>query len=60
MRLKNIKQSKKILDKTISLHLKSKDYELLKKKADQFCEGNVSAWIRFASIHYHPKKKDLE
>lgn len=30
------------------------------KKAHQFADGNVSQWVRFASLNFKPKKEDFE
>lgn len=48
--------------KTKILNLKCTDEEILemKKNAEQFSSGNLSAWIRFAAIKLKPTKKFLE
>jgi hypothetical protein len=48
--------------KTKILNLKCTDDEIseMKKNAELFSGGNLSAWIRFASIKLRPSKKFLE
>lgn len=47
------------LEKTINVKVNVNSYEMMKKLADKFCGGNLSTWIRFSSINFIPKKKDL-
>ena len=60
MRLKAISPRKRILNKTITLHIKEEDLEKIKALADKYAQGNLSAWIRYAAVNHTPKKSDLE
>jgi hypothetical protein len=35
------------------------EYNVIKAKAEQFANGNVSAWLRYTGKRYTPKKKEL-
>ncbi len=35
------------------------DFLLLKKKADMYAGGNVSAWVRYATLTLDPRPEDL-
>lgn len=35
------------------------DFEAIKSKAKKFADGNISHWIRHASMSHTPLKKDL-
>ena len=41
----------------INLRVKAELRKLLQKKADEFTGGNISAWIRKASVEFVPKSK---
>ena len=58
MRLKR----KKAIKKTEFLICRCKKTEKnkIKRKANLYCEGNVSEWLIHASINYLPNKEDLE
>ena len=56
-RLKSLRHEKKI--KVINLKLSIGELTAIKSMADKFTGGNLSAWIRFASIKHTPKKTDL-
>lgn len=52
----------KKVDKTKmhNIRLTDEEQEKIKKKADTYTEGNVSAWMRFASTELTPPKKYLK
>lgn len=56
--MQQIDQSKK-KDKKFLLKLSDSDLERMRKKADQYTGGNLSAWIRYASSRLEPKEEDL-
>ncbi len=33
--------------------------DMMKKNADKFADGKLSAWIRYAAIHSKPNRKHL-
>lgn len=41
-------------NRTICIKLSDYHLDQLRRRADQFCEGNVSAWIRCAGLAYTP------
>lgn len=43
------------------IDFRATDTELaeMQKKADKYCNGNLSAWIRYAATQLEPPKKDL-
>ncbi len=36
------------------------EFDQIKANADKYADGNMSGWIRFASMNLEPKKKHLE
>ena len=56
MRLR--KDNKKNKD-TVTIRMDETERNKAQQKADLYCEGNLSEWIRYASINCVPKKKDL-
>lgn len=57
MTLKGLKKIKKQL---VHLHFDSEDLKKIDQNAKKYTEGNRSAWIRYASLNFKPKKKDLD
>lgn len=49
----------KARQKLINFKVSESEYESIQEKADEFANGNVSAWIRFATIHLSPSADDL-
>ena len=45
--------------KIINLKVSTSEHELLKARAFRYANGNLSAWIRYASINLDPKPDDL-
>ena len=43
----------------INVKWTDKDLKELKKKADKYTNGNMSAWIRYAATQLDPKASDL-
>lgn len=59
--------SKKVLktkvekkNKRMLVALSDEEDALIQAKADQFANGNMSLWVRHASINHTPKNSDLE
>jgi len=46
--------------KIINFKCTEEELVLMKKNADKFADGNLSAWIRFSTIELEPKKRHLE
>lgn len=46
--------------KIINIKCTEEELEQIKANAEQYAGGNMSGWIRFASINLVPKKKHLE
>jgi len=40
----------------ITAKVGARDLSLIQRKADQFTEGNLSAWLRYVGKQYSPKK----
>lgn len=57
MRKRVLKKSLK--DQRIMLKLSERERAQIQANADMFTEGNLSEWIRYASINMTPKKSDL-
>lgn len=57
MKLKTLKRGRK--DKYLPVKVTRDDYEIIKEKANQYTEGNVSEWVRYASTKLLPKSDDL-
>lgn len=55
-----IKLAKKKEQKLINLLVTEEEERKLKELAELYTRGNMSAWIRFASKHYRPKKNQLD
>lgn len=45
--------------KTYTLRLTENDLIEIKKNADQYFAGNMSAWVRYSAINLKPKKSNL-
>lgn len=43
----------------VNFKISPTEYEVLEEKAKQFTNGNVSEWIRYASLNYKPSKTEL-
>lgn len=43
----------------INLRINKKDLEKIKKDAEKFYIGNLSAWIRYCCLNYKPKSDEL-
>jgi len=56
-----LKQEKKPT-KQVYIGIKTSEEEKaqIQHQADKYAEGNVSLWIRFAALHFEPKKEHLE
>lgn len=57
MRLKQAIKPKK--DNLINFKATDLEMNLIQRKADKYTGGNVSEWIRYASIQLEPKQSDL-
>lgn len=47
-------------DKRILIAVNDEEDAQIQAKADEFADGNVSLWVRKASINYVPKNSELE
>lgn len=56
-RLKKIENEKR---KLVKVRMNEDERSLIQEKADQFCDGNFSAWVRYSAIHYKPRASELE
>ena len=45
--------------KLVALKFEPEQHALVKEKAEIYAKGNVSAWIRYASIHLEPNPEDI-
>lgn len=56
--LKEVNKNKRI----INLNLKLAQWELdeIKKNAEKYAGGNLSAWVRYAAMKTKPAKKELQ
>lgn len=57
MKLKTLKSGKK--SRYLPVKVTQEDYAVIKEKAIQYTEGNVSEWVRYASTTLLPKSSDL-
>lgn len=46
-------------DQLIQAKATKEELNKIKKKAKDYAGGNISAWIRIASIHFTPKKNQI-
>jgi hypothetical protein len=55
-----LKTSKKASrSKLLNVKVTQFEYDMIKSLADKHAGGNKSVWIRYAAIHFRPKKADL-
>ncbi len=54
-----LKEKKKQTAKPISVRFSSEEIKRLASHAKKYTGGNVSKWVRFASINHVPRKRDL-
>jgi hypothetical protein len=54
-----LKSSLEKIVKLRNFRTTDQEWELIKRKAALYTGGNVSEWIRFASIELEPKASDL-
>ena len=43
----------------IAARVSADEYRVIEQKAKQYAGGNVSEWIRYASVNMVPRKDDL-
>ena len=55
----NIKTVERPALKSMNLKLSHAEYIEIKKMADKYAKGNVSAWLRYAGTHFLPSASDL-
>lgn len=50
-----------VAEKRKMMNVRATDVEVekMQKKADKYCGGNLSEWIRYAAIKHNPCKKDI-
>lgn len=61
MRGHSVKVLKKMQrrQRLVNFKVSEEEYERIQKKADEFAAGNLSEWIRFATMHLSPASDDL-
>lgn len=59
--MKKKKPKSKPKSKLIPVHIKltHAEHEALKKRADWWALGNLSAWLRYAGLKYVPEKGEI-
>lgn len=57
--LKTIAKSKESIRRLVNFKANNEELEAIKKNADLYADGNLSEWVRYASINFKPSKKDL-
>jgi hypothetical protein len=57
MKLKSSEKSKK--RKLLNFKVTSDESAVIKRNADQFADGNVSEWVRYAALHFRPNSSEL-
>lgn len=58
-RLKCPRDKKNPKEVPVNFKLSPADKRRIEEKARQFARGNVSFWIRYASMHFQPQAKEL-
>lgn len=60
MRYKIVRDGKRKDAKTKNFKATIAEERAMQDKADRYFAGNVSDWIRYATIELEPRKEDLE
>lgn len=60
MSKKVLKDGIKKKDKRLLVALNEEQDKLIQAKADRYTNGNMSHWVRYASVNHVPKDSDLE
>ena len=49
-------------EKRVNVNLKAtkEEIKIIKEKADEFTKGNVSAWVRYASMNCKPPRAAIK
>lgn len=50
---------KKIIYRRIEFKLSDSERQVIQANADQYAEGNISEWVRFAAMNHKPLKSHL-
>ena len=58
MRIKSIR-TKVNKNRILSISVSPSELRTIKKLAQKYAGGNVSAWIRYCAINYKPKKHEV-
>jgi uncharacterized protein (DUF1778 family) len=43
----------------LNLKVTDEERKLIKLNADKYANGNISEWVRYASLNFLPEEKDL-
>lgn len=43
----------------IGFRVSETEYQVIEEKAKKFTEGNVSEWVRYASVNMEPKASEV-
>ena len=54
-----VKNRMKKKDRPILVKLDQLEHNVIKRKADKYTNGNMSEWIRYASLNLEPREEDL-
>ena len=54
-----LKDAKPKHTKLINVKVTKNQAEKMQSNADKYCEGNLSAWLRYSSIKHKPRKSEL-
>lgn len=57
--VKILKRNVKETRKNINFRATELEYKAMKAKADRYCEGDISKWLRAAAIDYKPSETEL-
>lgn len=60
MVLKSIKRPRFKESVTFTMRMDPEEYDYIQKMADKYARGNISFWIRYASMHYRPDDFELK
>lgn len=55
-----LKKRNHIREKTITIRVTDKEFNLMKIKAGLYTEGNMSEWMACAALSYKPVKSAME
>ena len=59
MQQKIVKELMKTSRRLLNIKVSEDELNLIRKQAEEFAGGNVSGWIRYASMNLKPKSNQL-